>query len=118
MKVYAQLAQEQRYQISALMNAGYTQSAIATDMRVDKSTISRELKCNRGQRGYPPRQAQERGILRRHGRSKLRIAPATWNMVDVLSKQDWSPEQISGRLFAEQGIAISHEWICLHHISG
>jgi len=40
MKVYAQLTQEQRYQISALMNAGYTQSASATDIRVDKSTIT------------------------------------------------------------------------------
>ena len=29
-------------------------------------------------------------------------------------KQDWSPEQISGRLFKEQGIPISHESIYLH----
>jgi IS30 family transposase len=29
-------------------------------------------------------------------------------MVDALIKQDWSPEQISGRLYEEQGTAISH----------
>jgi IS30 family transposase len=31
--------------------------------------------------------------------------------VNELLKQDWSPEQISGRLQKEQGIRISHEWI-------
>jgi IS30 family transposase len=35
-------------------------------------------------------------------------------MVDALIKQDWSPEQISGRLYEEQGISISHEWIYLN----
>ena len=34
--------------------------------------------------------------------------------VDSLIRQDWSPEQISGRLSIEQGIAISHEWIYLY----
>ena len=114
MKVYTQLTQEQRYQISAFMKAGYTQSAVAADMRVDKSTISREMRRNKGQRGYRPKQAQEMSILRRHERAKPRIAEATWDMVDTLIKQEWSPEQISGRLFDEQGIAVSHEWIYLH----
>ena len=35
-------------------------------------------------------------------------------MVNALIKQDWSPEQISGRLYDEQEISISHEWIYLH----
>ena len=34
--------------------------------------------------------------------------------MDSLIRQDWSPEQISGRLSIEQGIAISHEWIYLY----
>ena len=35
-------------------------------------------------------------------------------MVNALIKQDWSPEQISSRLYDEQEISISHEWIYNH----
>jgi IS30 family transposase len=35
-------------------------------------------------------------------------------MVNALIKQDWSPEQISGRLYDEQRISISHECIYRH----
>ena len=35
-------------------------------------------------------------------------------MVNALVKQDWSPEQISSRLYDEQEISISHEWIYNH----
>jgi len=35
-------------------------------------------------------------------------------MVDSLLKQDWSPEQIAGRLKKEQDLRISHEWIYQH----
>ncbi len=34
--------------------------------------------------------------------------------MEALIKQDWRPEQISGHLFKEQGILISHESIYLH----
>jgi transposase, IS30 family len=43
-----------------------------------------------------------------------RITAEVWNMVESLLRQDWSPEQISGRLKKEQGIRISHEWIYPH----
>ena len=41
---YTQLTQEQRYQIYALNKAGFTQKAIAIDLGVHPSTISRELR--------------------------------------------------------------------------
>ncbi|MEA3350554.1 MAG: helix-turn-helix domain-containing protein, partial [Chloroflexota bacterium] len=40
--------QEQRYQIYALLKSGQNKSDIAKVLGVDKSTISRELKRNRG----------------------------------------------------------------------
>jgi IS30 family transposase len=43
-----------------------------------------------------------------------RIYSSTWAMVNSLIKHDWSSEQISGRLFKEQDISISHESIYLH----
>lgn len=37
-----------------------------------------------------------------------------WNLVESLLRQDWSPEQIFGRLKKEQRMRISHEWIYQH----
>ena len=48
---YTQLTQVQRYQISVLLKMEHTQTEIANSLGVHKSTISRELKHNRGQRG-------------------------------------------------------------------
>ncbi len=48
---YTQLTQEQRYQIYAFMKAGFSQIAIALEIGVHKSTISRELRHNRGKKG-------------------------------------------------------------------
>ena len=49
---YTQLTQEQRYQIAVLNKAGHFQIDISRLVGVHKSTISRELKRNHGQRGY------------------------------------------------------------------
>ena len=109
---YTQLTQEQRYQIYAFMKAGFTQKEVAVETGVHPSTISREVRRNRGRRGYRPKQAHQKALARRINKS--RIDSSTWALVDSLIKKDWSPEQISGRLFIEQGISISHEWIYLH----
>ena len=114
MSGYAQLTHGQRYQIEALLKTGQTQTMIANVLIVHKSTISREIRRNRGLRGYRPKQAHERAMMRRYEKPRTRIPFTTWVLVDARIKQDWSPEQISGRLFMEQGISISHESIYLH----
>ena len=110
MRTYHQLTQEQRYQIYALQKTDHTLSEIAEVIGVHKSSVSRELKRNRGQRGYRPQQAQEQ-TLRRREKSVPRITAAIWAVVENLLRRDWSPEQISGRLKKEQKVCISHEWI-------
>ena len=55
MRTYTQLTQEQRYQISALLKMDHTQIEIAKVIGVHKSTVSRELRRNRGLRGYRPK---------------------------------------------------------------
>ncbi len=62
---YKQLASHQRYQIYALLKIGQTKTKIAEVLGVHESTISRELKCNTGKRGYHPKQAQEKSDLRK-----------------------------------------------------
>nr|AUN37111.1 mobile element protein [uncultured bacterium] len=109
---YRQLTQEQRYQISALLKAGFSQSHIAIELGVDKSTISRELKRNRGLRGYRPKQAQALALARRKNKQNAtRIFPKTWQRVKDYLQLDWSPEQISGSLKAQAQQAPSPERI-------
>jgi transposase, IS30 family len=110
MRTYRQLTQEQRYQIYALKQTGHTFTEIAEVIGVHKSTVCRELKRNRGQRGYRPQQAQSLAMERRQ-KAVSRITAERWVGVEKLLRQDWSPEQISGRLKKEQKVHISHEWI-------
>ena len=110
---YHQLTQEQRYQIYALMKTGQTRTEIAEVIGVHKSTVSRELRRNQGGRGYRPQQAQQLALERR-AKATPRICAKTWARVEELLRQEWSPEQISGRLKKEQKIGISHEWIYQH----
>ncbi len=51
---YTQLTREQRYQIYALRKAGHTQAETAALVGVHESTVSRELRRNRGGRSYSP----------------------------------------------------------------
>jgi IS30 family transposase len=110
---YAQLTREQRYQIRALLKTGHSQMEIAEAIEVHKSTVSRELRRNRGKKGYRPKQAHRMAMARR-GRGTKRIAAATWRVVDRLIREDWSPEQVSNRLRLDHNIRISHEWIYQH----
>jgi IS30 family transposase len=110
MRTYSQLTREQRYQIYALLKAGHNQTEIARIIKVHKSTISRELRRNRGLRGYRPKQAH-RFALNRRKKAWYRIEGSAWTLIEVLIRQDWSPEQISGWLRKNYRIQISHEWI-------
>jgi IS30 family transposase len=111
---YTQLTREQRYQIYALMKAAQNQSQIAIVVGCHKSTISRELRRNCGQKGYRPYQADELAFDRQCDAYRSRIAPQTWQQVERLLRQEWSPEQIAGRLKLERQPTVSHECIYLY----
>ena len=110
---YKQLTQDQRYQIKALLDNKITKTKIARTLGVDRSTINREIKRNSGKRGYRPKQAQRKALTRRQEKSKPRIGEEVWALVEKTLQDDWSPEQVSGRLKAS-GISVSHERIYQH----
>jgi IS30 family transposase len=110
MRTYTQLTQEQRYQIYALLKAGHNQTEIAGLIHVHKSTISRELRRNRGLKGYRPKQAHQFAMSRRQ-KAKYRIHEAIWIMIESMIRKEWSPEQISGWFKENYDLQISHEWI-------
>jgi len=107
---YNQLTQFQRYQIEALLKSEHNQTEIAQTIGVHKSTISRELKRNRGQRGYRPKQAHRKAVNRRSW-DRNRIPAQTWGWVEEKIRQDWSPEQITLWMKKYREISVSHEWI-------
>ena len=111
---YKQLAREQRYQINVLRKAGHNQTYIAALIGCHKSTISRELQRNRGQKGYRHHQADELAYDRQCEAYRSRISWQTWQQVERLLRQDWSPDQISGYLKREHQPSVSHEWIYLY----
>ena len=108
---YTQLTQEQRCQISALLKMEHSQTKIATVIGVHKSTISRELRRNRGGRGYRPQQAHRFAHKRRRKAVQNRIPTETWKKIEEKLRQDWSPEQISGWMKKNTDAEVSHEWI-------
>lgn len=112
---YRQLTRDQRYQIYALLKAGQNQTKIAAIVACHKSTISRELRRNLGCKGYRPQQAQSLAQERRYKSHPRRVRASTWVQVELHLMQQWSPQQIAGRLRLEQKPSVSHEWI-YHYI--
>jgi transposase, IS30 family len=111
---YTQLAREQRYQINVLKKAGHNQTFIAAMIGCHKSTISRELRRNRSQKGYRHYRAEELAYDRQCDAYRSRIGWQTWQQVERLLRQDWSPEQITGHLKRANQPSVSHEWIYLY----
>jgi len=101
---YTHLTQEERYQIYALKRAGITQKVIASILKRSESTISREINRNSGQRGYRPKQAQYKSLMRRAINAR-RINDQDWQWSKSKLQEEWSPEQIS------HFVGISHETI-------
>ena len=111
---YHQLTREERYQIKVLLKTGQNRSQIAIAIGVNKSTISRELARNEGQRGYRPEQANELAKARRLEKIEPQILEETWQMVEDKLRLDWSPEQITGWLAKNNQKTVSHEHIYQH----
>jgi IS30 family transposase len=115
MGVYTQLTQEQRYHIYAFMKAGFSQTAIAKEIGVHKSTVCRELRRNRGKKGYRPKQAHGMGLHRRTKATKfVKLTPPVIAMIEELIRKEFSPEQVSGFLSRTHHLRMSHETIYQH----
>lgn len=117
-KTYKRLGLEQRYQISCLRNQGLSQTAIAAEIGVHKSTISRELKDKIAKRGrtaniYDPERAQKKANDAK--KMKGRRGDFTDTMLQYMRKHlvedKWSPEIISECGKMELGHFVSVETI-------
>lgn len=109
---YNQLSEKQRYHIELCLKKGMCQKDIAEQIGKHPSTISREIKRNMGKKGYRHKQAHRKAMERHKNRNKaIKLTDKVISWISLLLKQDFSPEQIVGRLFLEIGITLHHETI-------
>jgi IS30 family transposase len=111
---YTQLTLLQRYQIHAWFKAGLNQTEIAKEIGCHKSTISRELRRNRGKRDYYALLAHLLAAKRRRNSHKPRISKRTWRLIERYLRLDWSPQQIHGWLKRQRKLTVSPERIYQH----
>jgi transposase, IS30 family len=111
--LYNQLSLEERCKIAELRKAGHSLQQIAAALDRAPSSISRELRRNRGaQVGYKPVYAQEQAAARRWRGSRLERNAELRDLVLDRLGSGWSPEQIAGRLGRTKArTRISHESI-------
>lgn len=111
--MYKHLTQAQRYYIYVERQKGSTQKSIAEAIGVSESTVSREIRRNGGKNNsYNFMKAQEKADSRSHRFPGNRAISDTlkWRVRELLTKEQWSPKQIAGRL-KKDGCNISHETI-------
>lgn len=103
---YKHLTINQREVIWLMRTGGFSCRQIAERIEVNKGTVSRELKRNGGIGSYLPVKAQAGYVLRRlkcRGRHILDDGKLYEYVKKKLFEEQWSPEQIAGRLSMERG---------------
>lgn len=109
---YTHLTENERYQIYSLKKAGLNQKEIAALIDRSPATLSRELRRNKGLRGYRPKQAQELAEQRKqtaHKAKKVTLKVRLW--VEILIRQELSPQQVADYLARHMGVRLHHETI-------
>jgi IS30 family transposase len=101
-KTYTRLTEDERYQIYEGVTEKRSHREIATLINKHHSTVSKEVKRNTGLRGYRPRQAQRKAQQRHHLKPRYRkLTPDVQSLIAENIQQEWSPDQIQGRLRSE-----------------
>lgn len=112
MNLYQHLTHEERYMIYQLLKKDSTIQSIASQLDRSPSTISREIRRNKGKRGYRYKQAHEMACERlKTAHRVVLITSETYDLIETYLAMDWSPEQISNYLNLEFGISVSTESI-------
>lgn len=109
--LYSQLTEGERNQIHALKQARVSYRKIAIILKRDVSTIGREIRRNRGQRGYRPLQASLKAQERRRIPRCIKMIPGVITHIEEKLREEYSPEQISCTMSGSVGIKVSHERI-------
>jgi len=101
-KTYTRLTEDERYQIYEGVTESRSHREIAALISKHHSAVSREVKRNTGLRGYRPKQAQEKTQERQQNKPRYRkLTPEVQSLITENIQDEWSPDQIQGRLRSE-----------------
>jgi len=112
-----QLTVEQRYTIQVLKNQGFAQKMIAEQIGKNASVVCRELQRNCDNRSGEYRaELAEKKCRNRHKikSKKIRFTSDIQFFVEVLIKENYSPEQVVGVAKIQQKSCVSTERIYQH----
>jgi len=111
---YKQLTLKERYHISTLLKKGWSQKEIANSIGVNPSTICREIQRNKDNLTQEYHYAFAESSASRRQQSKAKYTVITSKIKTYIKsklKEDWSPEQIAGRMKRDKGFTVCHESI-------
>lgn len=111
---YKQLTLKERYHISTLLKKGWKQKEIAESIGVHPSTICREIRRNKDMITQEYSYDFAHSAASKRQRSKIKYTVFTAKIKTYIKtklKEDWSPEQIAGRMKMDTGLRICHETI-------
>lgn len=117
MKKNKHLDPGQRYKIEAYLKAGWSQTMIAKDLGIHKSSVSREIKRNKTRKlGYSGAHAQMLSDERkeRFKRTRRFTGEMMHQIEEKLRNEQWSPEQIVGHYKSVNKDIVSVERIYQH----
>ena len=119
---YTRLCGHDRKVIANMAQAGNNQKTIAEVIGRSQGTVSKELRRNRGQRGYRPVQADHLAREQQAGkRSRLKVVVGVVKQeVEALLRIKHRPEQI-GNVLKLNGLDVSHatiyyDFVCLLNV--
>jgi len=109
-----QLTLKERYHIWTSLKQCRSQKEIAESIGVHPSTICREIQRNKDNITGEYHYAFAESIASKRQQAKVKYTVMTSKIktyIKIKLKEDWSPEQIAGRMKLDTGISICHETI-------
>lgn len=113
---YQHFCKTERFELSILLEKGYSVRSIASVLKRSPSSVSREIRKNRVNGSYDAGKADHKAYVKRwrskYRGMKIRQNPELEQYVQEKLQKRWSPEQIAGRLRLKRGqTIISHRVI-------
>src|SRR3989338_932460 len=101
-KKYSHITKTERLEIAVLKKKGYRLREMARVLKRSPGTLSEEIKRNSTKGNYDPAKAHHKAYVKRkyskYQGMKITDNPSLREYVEAGLKEDWSPEEISGRL--------------------
>jgi len=112
---YKHLSLTDRHYIELERKMGTSANKIAKALNRSQSTVSREIVRNSGERGYRHQQADRKAQERHESKPKsVKMSADIKQIINGHIEQNWSPEQVAGRLKEDGVISLHHETIYQH----